>query len=95
LVRGLHGPTTAVASRAADALQKSLRLPDAAFSYLRSHGALDVQHVQFYEALVNRIDEPQDRATLVHCAKMFYRLYGDVFRGLDARRRVRMMGHAA
>lgn len=95
MVLVLEGTSTAVASRAADALQKSLRLPDAAFSYLRSHGALDVQHVQFYEALVNRIDEPQDRATLVHCAKMFYRLYGDVFRGLDARRRVRMMGHAA
>jgi pyrroloquinoline quinone (PQQ) biosynthesis protein C len=94
MVLVLEGTSTAVASRAADALQKSLRLPDTAFSYLRSHGALDVGHVRFYESLVNRIDEPQDRAMLVHCAKRFYRLYGDVFRGLDARRRM-CVGHAA
>ena len=90
MVLVLEGTSTAVASRAADALQATLRLPDGAFTYLRSHGALDVHHVRFYESLVNRIDDKEDRATLIHCAKMFYRLYGDVFRSLDARRRPRV-----
>ena len=28
------------------------------------------------------MDDPQDRAEIVHAARAFYRLYGDVFRGL-------------
>ena len=90
MVLVLEGTSTAVATRAADALQKTLYLPDGAFTYLRSHGALDIHHIAFYESLVNRIAEADDRAMLVHCAKMFYRLYGDVFRNLDARRRMRV-----
>ena len=84
MVLVLEGTSTAVAARAADALQRALGLPDAAFSYLRSHGALDIHHIQFYESLVNRLDDAEDRSALVHCAKMFYRLYGDVFRALEA-----------
>jgi pyrroloquinoline quinone (PQQ) biosynthesis protein C len=86
MVLVLEGTSTAVACRAADALQKSLQLPAAAFTYLTSHGALDVSHVKFYASLVNRLDNGEDRATLAHCARVFYRLYGDVFRALDARR---------
>jgi pyrroloquinoline quinone (PQQ) biosynthesis protein C len=87
MVLVLEGTSTAAACRAAEALQRSLHLPDAAFTYLTSHGALDVDHVQFYASLVNRLDDPDDRAVLIRCAKMFYRLYGDIFRGLDLRRR--------
>ena len=86
MVLVLEGTSTAVACRAAEALQKSLHLPQEAFTYLTSHGALDVGHVKFYASLVNRLDDSTDRATLVHCARVFYRLYGDVFRALDARR---------
>ena len=32
--------------------------------------------------LMDRIDAPEDRAAIVHAARAFYRLYGDVFRGL-------------
>jgi pyrroloquinoline quinone (PQQ) biosynthesis protein C len=44
MVHVLEGTSTAVASAAADAIQAALALPDAAFSYLRSHGSLDVEH---------------------------------------------------
>jgi pyrroloquinoline quinone (PQQ) biosynthesis protein C len=86
MVLVLEGTSTAVASRAAEALQKSLHLPATAFTYLASHGALDVGHVKFYASLVNRLDDGKDRATLTHCARIFYRLYADVFRALDTRR---------
>jgi len=65
---------------------QSLRLPRSAFSYLTSHGALDIEHMRFFATLVNRLDSAADREIVVHCAKVFYRLYGDVFRGLDAAR---------
>jgi hypothetical protein len=86
MVLVLEGTSTAVASRAADALMHSLKLPPSAFTYLASHGALDTGHTAFYATLVNRINASADRAVIVHCAKVFYRLYGDVFRALDRRR---------
>jgi thiaminase len=86
MVLVLEGTSTAVASRAAEALMQSLRLPRSAFSYLTSHGALDIEHMRFFETLVNRLDSAADREIVVHCAKVFYRLYGDVFRGLDTAR---------
>lgn len=86
MVLVLEGTSTAVATRAAEALMASLRLPPAAFTYLTSHGALDVGHTRFFATLVDRLDDPEDRATLVHCARVFYKLYGDVFRWLDLAR---------
>lgn len=87
MVLVLEGTSTAVASHAADALRQSLHLPPQAFSYLSSHGALDQEHTRFYETLVNRIHHADDRAALLHGARVFYRLYGDVFRALDAGRK--------
>ncbi len=89
MVLVLEGTSTAVALHAAAALQQSLRLPPAAFTYLTSHGELDQEHTRFFATLVNRLDDAGDRAALVHGAKVFYRLYGDVFRGLDAERQNR------
>lgn len=86
MVLVLEGTSTAVATHAADALRQSLQLPPQAFSYLSSHGALDQEHTRFYETLVNRINDTDDRTALVHGARVFYRLYGDVFRALDAGR---------
>lgn len=86
MVLVLEGTSTAVALHAAEALQQSLRLPPRAFSYLTSHGALDQEHTRFYATLVNRITDAGDRAALLHGARVFYHLYGDVFRGLDAER---------
>jgi len=86
MVLVLEGTSTEVALQAAAALQRSLALPPQALTYLTSHGALDQEHTRFYATLVNRIVDAGDRAALVHGAKVFYRLYGDVFRGLDAAR---------
>jgi pyrroloquinoline quinone (PQQ) biosynthesis protein C len=78
----LEGTSIALATRAATVTRDTLGLPSHAFSYLMSHGALDQAHMQFFEKLMNRIDEQSDRNAIVHAAKIFYRLYGDIFREL-------------
>lgn len=83
MVHVLEGTSIDIADRAADAIQRTLDLPDKAFTYLRSHGRLDQDHVEFFRGLMNRIDSPSAQATIVHCARNFYRLYGDVFRSID------------
>ncbi len=82
MVHVLEGSSVALALSAADRIQAALGLPDAAFSYLRSHGTLDQEHTQHFELLMDRIEAPADQAAIVHAARAFYRLYGDVFRAL-------------
>ena len=84
MVLVLEGTSTAVATHAGEALMQSLNLPKKAFSYLLSHGSLDISHVSFYESLMNQITNPEDQAMLIHSAKIFYRLYGNIFRTIEA-----------
>ena len=79
----LEGSSAALALRGADAIQNALVLPDRAFSYLRSHGTLDQEHVQDLATILNGLSEPDDRAAVVRCAKAIYWLYGHMFRGID------------
>lgn len=83
MVQVLEGTSVAIAERAAAALQQALDLPDSAFSYLRSHGVLDQDHVALFRGLMDRIEAPAEQALIVHAAGMFYRLYGEIFRSLD------------
>jgi len=82
MVLVLEGTSVALALSAAERIQQALRLPDAAFSYLRSHGELDREHTAHFARLMDLIDDPADQQAIVHAANMFYRLYGEVFRGL-------------
>lgn len=82
MVHVLEGTSVALALLAADRIQAALRLPDAAFTYLRSHGTLDQEHVKHFQLLMDRITDMEDQADIVHAAQVFFRLYGDVFRGL-------------
>jgi pyrroloquinoline quinone (PQQ) biosynthesis protein C len=82
MVLVLEGTSVALALHAADRIQQALGLPDAAFSYLRSHGELDREHTAHFARLMDFINEPDDQQAIVHAARMFYRLYGDVFRSL-------------
>ena len=78
MVYVLEGTSVTVASHVAHRLRASLDLPATAFTYLDSHGALDREHIEYFRKLVNRLDDPDDRAALVHCAEIFFRLYGEV-----------------
>ena len=88
MVHVLEGTSVSLALMAADAIQVPLALPDAAFRYLRSHGTLDQQHTAHFARLMDRIDDPRDQADIVHAARAFFRLYGDVFRSLPLPRAV-------
>jgi pyrroloquinoline quinone (PQQ) biosynthesis protein C len=79
MVHVLEGTSVSVADKAAECIAASTGLGPEAFSYLRSHGALDIEHVKFFEDLMNRIEKEADQCAIVHCAKLFYRLYGDVY----------------
>ncbi|HMS80106.1 MAG TPA: iron-containing redox enzyme family protein [Burkholderiaceae bacterium] len=82
MVHVLEGTSVALALAAADRIQSGLGLPDGAFRYLRSHGTLDVEHTAHFADLVNAVDGSADRDAIVRAARMFYRLYADVFRAL-------------
>ena len=85
MVLVLEGTSAALASHAAAAIESRLGLPRNAFSYLRSHGELDQEHVGFFAGLMDRVEDAQDQRAIIHAALRFYRLYGDIFRSLDAR----------
>ncbi len=82
MVLVLEGTSVALATRAAESIESSLGLPRNAFSYLRSHGDLDIEHAGFYEGLMNRLDDADDQRAVIHAARRFYVLYGDIFRTL-------------
>ena len=79
MVYVLEGTSIQLASVGAEAVQQSLGLPPAAFSYLVSHGALDQDHILFLKQLLDGVSDPDDRAAIVHMAKMMFGLFGGVF----------------
>jgi pyrroloquinoline quinone (PQQ) biosynthesis protein C len=82
MVLVLEGTSIALATQVAGVLESSLGLSRKAFTYLRSHGELDIEHTAFYASLMNRLSDPADQAAVLHSARVFYRLYGDIFRSL-------------
>jgi thiaminase len=77
----LEGTSVALALAAADRIQQALELPTQAFSYLRSHGALDQLHTRHLASLLEQMSV-EDQEEVLRCAKVFYRLYGEMFRAL-------------
>lgn len=82
MVNVLEGTSIALATQAAGTIQNRLGLPKEAFSYLFSHGALDIGHMQHYRNLMNQLQRQEDKAAVIHVSKVVYRLYADMFRGL-------------
>jgi len=83
MVNVLEGTSIKIADLAADKIQGVLNLPANALSYLRSHGALDQDHIKFYEELMNRIEDSSEQAQIIHSSRAFYYLYGNIFRELS------------
>lgn len=94
MVLVLEGTSVRLATHAAAALKSSLGLPETAFTYLSSHGALDVGHMKTFESLMNRLTGTVDRQAVIDTARVMYRLYGDIFLSLPHRPR-REENHAA
>lgn len=79
MVQVLEGTSVALATHTAEIIRQELGLPPEALKYLTSHGCLDQKHIGTFAEIVNRCDDPHDRAAIVHCAKAFFKLYADVF----------------
>ncbi|MGF2735657.1 AMP-binding protein [Marinobacter sp. DUT-1] len=82
MVQVLEGTSIELATPLGEAIQKQLGLPDAAFSYLYSHGALDQEHFEFFRNLMNEITDPDDQQAIIEAARMVYRLYGDMLHSI-------------
>jgi len=78
----LEGTSIALASSGADAVRTSLGLPAQAFTYLTSHGALDQDHMKFFEQLVNGLDDAADEAAIIAMANDMFELFRGVFAGI-------------
>jgi acyl-CoA synthetase (AMP-forming)/AMP-acid ligase II/pyrroloquinoline quinone (PQQ) biosynthesis protein C len=75
----LEGTSIALASHGAEAVRSSLGLPPSAFTYLTSHGALDQDHMRFFEELVNRLDDRDDQDAIIAMANDMFGLFGGLF----------------
>ena len=82
MVYVLEGTSVQLASQLARVLGKGLDLPATAFTYLSSHGELDLNHIDDFRHLVNRLDKPADQCAILHRANVFFQLYGDVIRSV-------------
>jgi pyrroloquinoline quinone (PQQ) biosynthesis protein C len=82
----LEGMSVLLADKVADAMKASLGLEnDTGFTYLRTHGSLDTEHVAFFRNLVDGFDDRETRRIIIDNAKIFYRLYGSIIHDLGAR----------
>ena len=82
MVYVLEGTSTMLATRGAGAVAESLGLGPECFSYLTSHGALDLDHMTFFEGLMNRLETQADRDAVVALAKRMFGLFADMFRSI-------------
>jgi pyrroloquinoline quinone (PQQ) biosynthesis protein C len=83
MVYVLEGTSVSLATNVADSLQRALGQPAKAFSYLTSHGSLDIEHIGYFEKLVNRFEDGEGRRRIIHSARVFFHLYGNVLRSID------------
>ena len=94
MVHVLEGISVELASRAAAAISERFgRTPEAGFSYMTSHGALDQEHVAFFEELINGIKDDKAIDVIIDTANVVYELWGWMFERLDSPRGVQ--SHAA
>ncbi|MCB1532882.1 MAG: iron-containing redox enzyme family protein [Alphaproteobacteria bacterium] len=88
----LESTSTQIANKGADAVKEKLGLPQKAFSYLYSHGELDISHMKFFEETVNKITDPDDQAAIIEVAQNTFRLFANLLRAIPHEGRVK---HAA
>ncbi|MEQ8326484.1 MAG: iron-containing redox enzyme family protein [Parvibaculum sp.] len=81
MVLVLEGTSVDIASAGADAVRKRLGMvgEERGFSYLTSHGALDREHIVFFQNLVNTVEGEENRRAIIDTANMVYALWGEMF----------------
>ena len=82
MVYTLEKTSSTIATFAAEQIANGLSLPRNAMSYMISHGSLDIEHMQDFEQIMNRLDSDADKAAVLHTMPVFYQLYTNVFKSL-------------
>lgn len=78
----LEGTSINIAPRVAEKLKQILPIPNKAFTYLDTHGSLDLKHMDFFRQQINFLDNPSDQQAVIDTAKAMYQLYANIFRHL-------------
>jgi pyrroloquinoline quinone (PQQ) biosynthesis protein C len=92
MVLVLEGTSTQLATRGAGAVAESLGLGPECFTYLTSHGALDLEHLVFFQRLMDEVDDPVDQAAILEVAQAVFGLFAAVFESIP---HVREAAHVA
>jgi len=82
MVYALEKTSSTIATYAAGQIAGTLELTPGAMSYMVSHGSLDVEHMQDFERLMNRLEDDDDKAAVLHSVSVFYVLYTRIFASL-------------
>ncbi len=86
MVHVLEGLSVMLAHSVAGAVQNSLGAGGAAgFSYLQSHGTLDVEHTALFRKLLDGFEDRETQDVIIGAARVMYRLYGAIFEDLGGR----------
>lgn len=95
MVYVLEGTSTAIATHGAEAVRKSLNLPKSCFSYLTSHGSLDIQHMEFFRTLMNQVSDPADQQAIITMANRIFGLFAGLFHAIPHSRHTEEVRHVA
>ena len=88
MVHVLEGLSVQLAHQLAGSVKQALRVDgEAGFTYLNSHGGLDVEHVELFKSLINGFDDPRIIDQVIESTRIIYRLYGAIFAELGAQPR--------
>lgn len=79
MVLVLEGTSVRLATQGAEAVARTLGLGPQCFSYLTSHGALDQEHLVFFQRLMDEVDDPADQAAIIEVANGVFTLFAGVF----------------
>ncbi|MGA7327128.1 MAG: iron-containing redox enzyme family protein [Rhodomicrobium sp.] len=86
MVHVLEGLSVMLADKVAHTVQQSTGSDGfAGFSYLKSHGSLDVEHTALFRNLVNGFEDRSTQDIIIDAAEIMYRLYGAIFEDLGTR----------
>jgi pyrroloquinoline quinone (PQQ) biosynthesis protein C len=78
----LEGTSVRLATQGAEAVAKNLNLGPECFSYLTSHGSLDMEHLVFFQKLMDEVEDPTDQAAIIEVANAIFERFANVFRAI-------------
>jgi len=83
MVHVLEGLSVLLADKIAGALKKRFGMSsEDGFTYLKTHGALDVEHTAMFQRLIDGFQDPAVVDIVIDNTRAMYRLYGAIFEDL-------------